>query len=245
MRTLHFLAILFLFAAFTSCTGTNANGQAAGIKESLSVDDFEQKLNTDPNIQLVDVRTPEEYAGGHVKNALNINYNAGDFADRIGKLDKSKPVLVYCLSGGRSGAAAGKMQDMGFTAVYDMAGGMMKWRGAGKPIDMGTASPTAPPAGLSVADFEHVTAGPGYVLVDFNAKWCGPCKKMMPLLEQLATDKKGKLKLVKVDVDDNKALAEAKNIQSIPLLELYKDGKRVWTHEGFIETSQLLQETGL
>ncbi len=237
------MAVLFLLSVCTSCGNNAATAQTAGIKESISVDDFEKKLGATPNAQLIDVRTPEEFASGHVKNAVNINYNAPDFAEKVSRLDKSKPVLLYCLSGGRSGAAATKMQEMGFAATYNMAGGMMKWRGAGKPVDMATDAPKA--GGLSVADFEHVTAGPGYVLVDFGAKWCEPCKKMMPHLEQLAEEKKGAFKLIKVDVDENKALVDSKSILSIPRLELYKDGKRVWSHDGYIEMDKLVQETGL
>jgi thioredoxin 1 len=112
----------------------NTNGT---VKQNISVEEFDQKLAATPGVQLIDARTPEEYAGGHLKNAVNINYNSADLETQLAKLDKSKPVMVYCLSGGRSGKTATKMQEMGFKEVYNMDGGIMKWGSAGKPVEKG------------------------------------------------------------------------------------------------------------
>src|SRR5690606_27394894 len=97
----------------------------------LDVNEYEEKLASLKNVQLVDVRTAEEYAEGHLKNAVNINIGSSNFEEHIAILDKNKPVMVYCLSGGRSGNAANKLEKMGFTQVYNMKGGIMKWRNAG------------------------------------------------------------------------------------------------------------------
>ena len=237
------IAFIVFLASLVNMASCQSSGSSRGtIKENISVNDFESKLSN-TNAQLIDVRTPEEYAQGHLKNAVNINYNSDDFEKQIAKLDKSRPVLVYCLSGGRSGKAASKMQDMGFAAVYNMEGGIMKWNGAGKPLDNGSAPEKSP--GMTAADLDKLTAGAKYVLVDYNAKWCEPCKKMLPMLEAFAEKKKGKLALVKVDADDNKELMKQKNITAIPYLELYQDGKLIWNHNGLIEEDQLIKETKL
>ncbi len=79
------------------------------------------------NIQLVDVRTPDEFAEGFIKGAKNINvYDAG-FETEIQKLDKTKPVYIYCRSGARSKTAAQKMVVLGFTQIIDLEGGYMNW----------------------------------------------------------------------------------------------------------------------
>lgn len=83
---------------------------------------------SDPKVQLVDVRTPSEYNGGHIKKALNIDFfNASNFRTAFEKLDKNKPVYVYCRSGARSQKAAKKLVAMGFNEIYDLRGGYNSW----------------------------------------------------------------------------------------------------------------------
>ncbi|WP_273568533.1 rhodanese-like domain-containing protein [Maribacter halichondriae] len=83
---------------------------------------------TGKKVQLVDVRTANEFRGGHIKNAINIDFfNAGNFAKAFEKMDKSKPVYLYCRSGARSQKAARRLVDMGFSKIYDLKGGFMRW----------------------------------------------------------------------------------------------------------------------
>jgi thioredoxin 1 len=133
--------ILFsLGVNMASCQSTVNNKQqlqnaAATINNTISTDEFATKIAANPGAQLIDVRTPAEFAEGHLKGAVNIDIYSSDFAERIGKLDKSKTVMVYCRSGGRSSSAAGKMEDMGFREIYNMDGGITKWTGGGKPVE--------------------------------------------------------------------------------------------------------------
>lgn len=79
-------------------------------------------------VQLVDVRTAREYRSGHIKNALNIDFfDAANFNKSFGKLDKNKPVYLYCRSGARSKNAARKLLAMGFSEIYDLKGGYQRW----------------------------------------------------------------------------------------------------------------------
>ena len=105
----------------------------AQTSELLTVADFEKKLATTKSKQVVDVRTPAEYASGHLADAIMININQDDFKTQAAKLDKGKPVFVYCAGGVRSGKAAKVLESLGFK-VYDLDGGIRAWSSAGKPV---------------------------------------------------------------------------------------------------------------
>ncbi|GAA3991016.1 rhodanese-like domain-containing protein [Hymenobacter antarcticus] len=80
-----------------------------------------------PGAVLVDVRRPEEFAQGHLPEAVNIEVTAPDFAQRIASLDKDAPTYVYCRSGARSASAAGQLTQAGFAHVSNMMGGILDW----------------------------------------------------------------------------------------------------------------------
>jgi rhodanese-related sulfurtransferase len=112
-----------------SCTHAPAQGA-----KKLSPDAFESLISADSSLQLVDVRTPEEYREGYITGSKNLNFHAPDFAQRLSELDKNKPVLVYCAVGGRSGKAALQLREMGFEQVYDLEGGIKAWNAQSKAL---------------------------------------------------------------------------------------------------------------
>lgn len=238
-----FVPLLVMTACRHSSTTENGSQNTGSIKADLSADAFEEKLSKSISAQLIDVRTPGEYAEGHLKGALNYDINSGNFEDRITKLDKTKPVFVYCLSGGRSAQAADLLAETGFPEVYNMEGGIMKWYAGNKPIEDGEVSQDE--SGMTKSDFNAIINSQELVLVDYNAKWCKPCQKMGPMLDAFAETRKGKLKLVKIDADENKSLLKENGVEAIPVLEFYKNGQRVWRHEGEISEHILAQQTGL
>ncbi len=104
---------------------------------TVTPDEFEQAI-AEPDVQLVDVRTPEEYEQGHIVGAMNIDWKNDAFADEAGQmLDKSKTVAVYCRSGHRSHEAGNKLYKMGYTHIVELQGGMEAWKTAGKTIQAG------------------------------------------------------------------------------------------------------------
>jgi len=117
------IALLF----FTNC---NFAQQAT----VLNANDYEKKISTEKNIQLIDVRTPEEYQQGHIKNAKNMNVYDANFEKEIQKLDKSKPVYIYCRSGSRSRSAAQVLSNNGFKTIFDLQGGITAWQSANKSV---------------------------------------------------------------------------------------------------------------
>ena len=123
-----------IFSLFLLITITSLFVEAQTIKK-LDPQNFEKQLKESKNPILVDVRTPGEYAQGHLANAVLIDIYSDDFKSRVGKLDKSKPVFVYCKAGSRSGSAVGVFTEMGFKEIYDLSGGITAWQRASKPIE--------------------------------------------------------------------------------------------------------------
>lgn len=123
-----FLRIFAAIILFTSVNACNADAQNA-----LEPAAFAAKIAT-PNVQLIDVRTPQEFAKGHLENAKNINFNDTEFKQKIALLDKSKPIAVYCGVGGRSGKASKILVELGFKDISDLAGGITAWSAANKKV---------------------------------------------------------------------------------------------------------------
>jgi thioredoxin 1 len=226
-----FATPLFVVLLFTSC-----NTQASKIKE-LNPADFEKGISN-AGVQLIDVRTPEEYNEKHIAGAVNININGPDFEKQINGLDKNKPVYVYCLAGSRSKKAAEIAVKDGFTDVDNLETGITGWMGANKPVVTSTGE--APQTGMSFDDYlAHIKNPDKLVLVDFYATWCGPCKQLKPAVVRQSKKNSDKVELFEIDVDKNPKVAGTMNISGIPLLILYKQGKEVWRSMGLIEESEL------
>jgi rhodanese-related sulfurtransferase len=121
--------LALLMFSLTSCLKQKTEGV-----EVLNPDTFEQKLQAS-DVQLVDVRTADEFAEGHLPNAINIDINGDNFEDETAKLDKEKPVMVYCKMGGRSAKAAANLKEQGFKNVSDLDGGITSWKDAEKTIE--------------------------------------------------------------------------------------------------------------
>ncbi len=109
----------------TSHTAETQVQQSATIAKNVNVQEFKELIKNEEGT-IVDVRTPGEFNQGNIKNAKNINVS-GNFAEEIQKLDKNKPVYLYCRSGGRSSRAMQMMTQMGFKEVYNLMGGYMAW----------------------------------------------------------------------------------------------------------------------
>ena len=119
------------FAAIILLAGCSSTGSATTV--NLNVSEFSQKI-TEPDVIILDVRTPEEFASGHIEGALNIDFNSGNFANEITRLNPSETYAVYCRSGSRSGQAASIMHKAGFHDVSNLNGGVIDWTNAGLPL---------------------------------------------------------------------------------------------------------------
>ena len=126
----------FLFACSNSQSTSDASdtetiaetGQSTkSISKKLAVNDFMQQYEASSGGTLLDVRTPEEVAAGVIPTAKSMNFYDENFQNSLQELDKTKPVFVYCKSGGRSGKACGILKEMGFNEIYDLEGGYTSW----------------------------------------------------------------------------------------------------------------------
>lgn len=127
MKKIQFSVIFsfFLFISFNSACQKKENGIIL-----ISADSLKVMLNSEHGI-LLDVRTPEEFAEGHLPGAINIDYKNEGFSNALDKLDKTKQYEVYCRSGHRSGESTEMMTKKGFKKVYDLEGGILKWQEKG------------------------------------------------------------------------------------------------------------------
>lgn len=87
------------------------------------------------DLVILDIRTPEEFAAGHIAGAINIDYYASDFEQRLGVLEMDVPYVMYCNSGNRSSNTLPLMDSLGFSEVYELDGGIQAWLGAGLPTE--------------------------------------------------------------------------------------------------------------
>jgi rhodanese-related sulfurtransferase len=136
METKHLFSFLtqsmvaVLLLSFGSCSSSAA--QSAEIKR-ISNQEL-QELLQNPEVQLVDVRTPNEYNQAHLANAQLIDFMKPDFSEKVDQLDKSKPIIVYCAVGGRSMQSTRVLKDLGFTEIYDLQKGIRGWLIEGLPV---------------------------------------------------------------------------------------------------------------
>ena len=116
---------MLLFIAFnSSCQNSNES------VKNISADSLNSMLKTSDAI-ILDVRSPEEFAEGHISGAININFHDENFESTLDTLDKEKTYNVYCRSGNRSGKSIDLMTKKGFKRIHHLKGGMLEWEGKG------------------------------------------------------------------------------------------------------------------
>lgn len=114
----------------SGCFNQEKTGSETQIIEDITLEEafaLMEDNRYDENFVIIDVRTPEEYAGGHIEKAINLDYYSETFADELDQLDKEKTYLIYCRTDHRSGEALDIMADLGFREVYNMLGGIVQW----------------------------------------------------------------------------------------------------------------------
>src|SRR5690625_1254131 len=195
--------------------------------QQIDANIFEQRLSGD--VQLLDVRTPEEFNQGHLKDAMLADWKEKEeFERRVEAIDKDKPVLVYCLSGGRSLQAAEYLNNKGFE-VIELKGGINAWKQADKAIQGAEKV-----AEISEDSYVAMLQSAEYVLINFGASWCPPCRKMEPVLEALQQEHT-ELSIIDIDAATQTAVMKSHEIVEMPTYILYKNGNEIWRTSGVTE----------
>ncbi len=128
------LTVIGLALALSACADAGTATSGVRVDDPQAVADL---LAEEPDRVVIDVRTPEEFAAGHLEGAVLVDYNAPDFAERIAEFDRDGDYVIYCRSGNRSAGARDVMTEQGFTDVVDVDGGIVAWNDAGLPIVTG------------------------------------------------------------------------------------------------------------
>lgn len=221
-----FAPLLVLFSIFSckSQTSSNETGPAG----------FEKGIH-EAGVQILDVRTAGEYQSGHISKALLADWtNQQQFMDRIRYVDKARPVYIYCLSGGRSHAAAAWMRQNGFNQVIELSGGINAWKRENKPVEGSGKEPQ-----MTMAQYLASIPSDKTVLVDFGATWCPPCIKMNPVIDALQADPSLKFMLLKIDGGLHVNLMKELNLEPIPVFIIYKQGRETWRKQGIVSAEEL------
>ena len=225
------IALALLVFVLASC-----NGQTQKSSKLIDPVAFKKEIAATPNAQILDVRTPEEYASEHLQNAQNVNWLSPDFVTNTSKYDKSKPIFVYCKSGRRSHLAAEKLAELGFTNIIELEGGILKW------TSEGLSKPDEKRIGITQKEYADLLNSDKKVLIDFYAEWCAPCKKMTPYLLKIKKELGDKMVIIRLDADQNKSLLSEMKISELPTLLLYENKQLKWQHSGYISESDLKKQ---
>lgn len=121
--------MLFFVLFFTACQAQVKDGT-----QLVNPDVFEKTITANKG-QLIDVRTPKEFLSGHLKGAKNLHIYEKNFEQEVDKLDKTKPVYVYCKAGGRSAEAVEVLKEKGFKKIVELDGGIDAWNETKKPVE--------------------------------------------------------------------------------------------------------------
>ena len=207
--------------------------------QNLDSKSFRTAINSGDGT-LLDVRTPGEYANGHIKGAGQLNFYDRDFEQRLLMLKKDQAIYLYCNTGYRSKKAATILIRNGYKKVYNLERGIMDWYRNNLPI---VADPNAKPDTKNRMESDEYAAlieSDKPVLIDFYAPWCAPCRKMLPMIDELSAEYKNTISIVKINADASKKLIKDRQIASVPYLVIYKNGELLFEHDGFIEKPELV-----
>ena len=124
---------LVIALSLAACGGSTSTDSALAL---ASVPEVQEIVATPPDgLVILDIRTAEEFADGRLAGAINIDYYASDFEQRLGELDPDLPYIMYCNSGNRSANTLPLMDSIGFAEVYELDGGIQAWYAAGLPVE--------------------------------------------------------------------------------------------------------------
>ena len=205
---------------------------------NVSINQFQELINKGDGI-ILDVRTKGETDRGHIKDASFVDFYNTDFEKKINLMSKDSPIYIYCQSGARSYKAAEKMSRNGFKSIYNLKGGFRMWQNEGMEITKSVIMEEDISPEISLSDFNKMLDTDQPILVEFQTKWCAPCKKMAPVMSNLQKEFKDKAVIIQIDADRNRTLAKHFQLSGVPQFIVFKNKKETWRHSGIIDDQSL------
>ena len=212
-------------------------GQTTTVRQ-VSSKKFNELISVNDGI-LLDVRTTSEFKNGHIPDAGNLNFYAFDFRKKLNLLPEDQPIFLYCNTGYRSEKTAEILIRNGYKNVYNLQHGIMEWELIDLPV---IVEPDASPDTENKMDpgqYYAIIESDSLVFIDFYAPWCGPCRKMMPMIDSLIVDYHQEINMYKVNVDASKKLVKEMQLVGVPYLVLLHKGKILFSRNGSIDRREL------
>ena len=204
----------------------------------LTIGQFHDLLLSTAHPQLLDARTPEEFAINHISGAINVNINdSASIKQIVGTLRRDAPVFTYTINdGGRSAQLAKKLKIYGFSTVYQLPGGLINWVGSGYPI----ISNNGKGVDIFSEQLKELVRQQPLVLVEYGSRYCGTCRKQASVLDTLQKNyTEQQVKVIRVDLNDSPDLIKEEQVKVIPALALYKNGQLQWKHTGLLHFTDI------
>lgn len=211
-----------------------------GQQETINqVDALEfDRLVKQNNGVLLDVRTGSEFNNGHIANSGNLNFYSLSFRKKLSLLPKDQPIYLYCNTGYRSEKAAEILLENGYSNVYNLEHGIMEWDLEELPVIVEPGARPDLDNKMETEEYYVLIQSDPLVFIDFYAPWCGPCRKMMPLVDSLKVEYLKDIHIVNVDA--SKKLVKHLKLTGVPYLALFNKGKLVYTQNGAATRKELI-----
>lgn len=254
MRITYILYGIFLVFIWSGCTTNKKNKEITTIHDTKDKDTIQrvQSVRISPkevyaitqkkgaDWVILDVRTPQEVAAGHISSSSPISIQSTDFNIQTQLLDKSKYIYVYCNTGsGRSDSAFVRLKKEGFQHIKIIKGGYLGWVDSNLPIEEGTQMVDVNAKTLSLEEFNVLLKSDKPVLIDFHTLWCASCVEMAPAVDVLKKEFEGKAIVKRINIATSKEIRKTYNIKGVPVFVIYLHGKKIWSHKGKIPIKQL------
>jgi thioredoxin 1 len=189
---------------------------------------------------ILDTRTVPEFNRGHIEGAQLVDLQDPNIGSKLITLPKDKPLYLYCYSGARSRVVANFLENNGYSNIYNLQRGIIDWNNNKFAVVMPEGIKQSPKVdALLPIEYTNLIESEKLLFIDFYAPWCAPCKQMMPMINQLAKEYEGKVKIIKVNSDDSKELMQQLAVRGVPYFQLFKGGEKVYEKYGVVTKEEL------